>query len=77
METKKTIIVSVLTTLATMLIVSAIMYLSCGQCGKNTSCSKANTECCADDKKCEKKKCHKSDDHDMMKEVEIEKEVTE
>ncbi len=89
METKKTIIVSVLTTLATIFVVAVIMHLCCGQCGQNTSCSGAKTECYAGESKCSKnakcgkeKKCHKSDEeddhhHDMVKEVIIEKEVAE
>lgn len=72
METKKTIIVSVITTLATMLIVAVIMHLYCGNCGGKSSCSKAKSHCeqssscksesaCSGKSKCGKeKKCSKS-----------------
>lgn len=72
METKKTIIVSVITTLATMLIVAVIMHLCCGNCGGKSSCSKAKSHCeqssscksestCSGKSKCGKeKKCAKS-----------------
>ncbi len=72
METKKTIIVSIITTLATMLIVAVIMHMCCGNCGKNSSCTKATSRCeqssscksesaCAGKSKCGKEKsCSKS-----------------
>ncbi len=71
MDTKKTIIISVLTTLATMFIVALIMHMCCGNCGKQSSCSvkanhcsaSASSDCgskasCASYAKCKKsKKC--------------------
>ena len=68
MDTKKTIIVSVLTTLATMLVVAMVMHLCASHCGQRSSCSSAvSAHCskgessCASSSKCSKKmKCGKS-----------------
>lgn len=68
MDTKKTIIVSVLTTLATMFVVAVLMHLCSGHCGNKSSCAPAKSHCskakancgssasCADYSKCSKKK---------------------
>ncbi|PCJ23804.1 MAG: hypothetical protein COA97_10810 [Flavobacteriales bacterium] len=67
MDTKKTILVSVLSTLGTMLIVAMIMHMCCGNCGKKTRCSKDSTQCsqsygdaCESSSSCTaySKKCH-------------------
>lgn len=47
MDTKKTIIVSILTTLATMFIVAIIMHMCCGNCGGKSRCGKASAQCSA------------------------------
>ncbi|MGE0560579.1 MAG: hypothetical protein AB7O47_02070 [Flavobacteriales bacterium] len=78
METKKTIIVSIITTLATMFIVAVIMHMCCGNCGGRSSCSKSKSHCeqsssckstssCSGKSKCGKeKKCSKTScDKDM------------
>lgn len=53
MDTKKTIIVSVLTTLATIFVVAVIMHMCCGNCGKRSHCSSAPTHCSAANSHCE------------------------
>ncbi|PJB16010.1 MAG: hypothetical protein CO118_01350 [Flavobacteriales bacterium CG_4_9_14_3_um_filter_32_8] len=45
METKKTIIVSIITTLATLFVVAVIMHLCCGNCGGQNRCSKGDMKC--------------------------------
>ncbi len=45
MDTKKTILVSVLTTLATMFIVAVIMHMCCGNCHGKSKCEKSSTKC--------------------------------
>ena len=73
METKKTIIVSIITTLATLFVVAVIMHLCCGNCGGQSRCSKDETKCSSSYNHCEsagkcasytkmcKKKCEKMD----------------
>lgn len=61
METKNVIITSILTTLATMLVVAVIMHLCCGNCGGRSSCSKSKSHCeqsssCESNSKCGKSK---------------------
>ncbi|PKP46486.1 MAG: hypothetical protein CVT95_06960 [Bacteroidetes bacterium HGW-Bacteroidetes-12] len=74
METKKTIIVSVLTTLATILVAALIMHFSCGSCREGSSCpmksncTATSSHCeksasCSDKSECckDKSKCRKGD----------------
>lgn len=66
METRKIIITSILTTLATMLVVAVIMHLCCGNCGGRSSCSKAKIECSSGATDCKKSadcksKCEKGE----------------
>ncbi len=57
MDTKKTIIVSILTTLATMFVVAVLVHLCCGRCGESASCSRQEyriEKSCSGESKCEK-----------------------
>lgn len=46
MDTKKTILVSVATTLVTMFVVAVLMHMCGGNCGKNSNChSKMKSHC--------------------------------
>ena len=61
METKKTIIVSVITTLATMFVVAVLIHLCCGYCGGKSLCPKQPAHCeksmsCKSESKCGKEK---------------------
>lgn len=67
METKKTIIVSIITTLATMFVVAVLIHLCCGNCGGRSSC-KIQSSQCEKSMKCEMgSKCDKASKCDMKK----------
>lgn len=61
MDTKKTIIVSVLTTLATVFVVAVLMHMCSGHCGKRSHCSSTPSHCSAASSHCksESAKCDK------------------
>ena len=70
MGTQKTIVISAITTLATMFVVAVLIHLCCGNCNRNSSCSKAKSHCeqassckseatCGKEKKCSKSSCDK------------------